>query len=90
MLPAVKRRVGLHALVGGLLLLVLGTHVSAAPTPDEVHFTVAGDFASTSNTNAVLNTVRNLNSDLTLALGDLSYGATGQEASWCDYVTSQQ
>jgi PKD repeat protein len=84
----VKRRVGLHALVGGLLLLVLGSHVSAAPTDTELNFTVAGDFASTSNTNAVLDTVRNLNSDLTLAVGDLSYGTTGQEASWCDYVTS--
>ena len=27
--------------------------------------------------------------DLNLALGDLSYGATGAEQAWCDFVTAR-
>ena len=84
-----RPRVYARALVLALLLLVLGTHVSAAPQPGVVHFTAVGDFASTSNASAVLNGINTIDSDFTLALGDLSYGATGQEQSWCDFVTSR-
>ena len=76
-------------MVLALLLLVLGTHVSAAPQPDRVHFTAAGDFAASSNTGAVLDAIKGAGSDLTVALGDLSYGTTGQEQAWCDFVTAR-
>ena len=34
----------------------------------------------------MLNAVKASNSDFTLALGDLSYGVTGQEQQWCNFV----
>ena len=37
----------------------------------------------------MLNGINTIDSDFTLALGDLSYGTTGQEQSWCDFVTSR-
>ena len=83
-----RRRIGLHVAVMSIMLAVLGTHVSAAPQPGQVHFTVAGDFAQTGDTTKVLDTINGLDSDFTLAVGDLSYGLAGQEQAWCDYVTS--
>jgi PKD repeat protein len=83
------RRGLLHALVLAILLAMLGTHVSAAPQPGRVHFTAAGDFAARTDTAAVLNGINTVDSDLTLALGDLSYGTTGQEQAWCDFVTTR-
>ncbi len=82
-------RAGVRALLLALLILVLGTHVSAAPQPGVVHFTAVGDLASTTNASAVLNSINTIDSDFTLALGDLSYGVAGQEQSWCDFVTSR-
>jgi 3',5'-cyclic AMP phosphodiesterase CpdA len=61
----------------------------ATPAGPQVRFTAAGDFGSTETTDAVLKTIKTLNSDLTLALGDLSYGRTGEEKQWCDYVTER-
>lgn len=72
-----------------VVLLMAGGTVVAAPTPGTVHFTAAGDFAAGSNSAAVLDKISDLDSDLTLALGDLSYGTTGQEQAWCDFVTSR-
>jgi 3',5'-cyclic AMP phosphodiesterase CpdA len=54
-----------------------------------VRFTAAADFDKTSNTDDVLRTVKRLNTDLTLAVGDLSYDRPGTEQAWCDYVVSQ-
>ncbi len=54
-----------------------------------VRFTAAGDYGTTSATNAVLDRIASESPDLNLALGDLSYGATGQEQAWCDLVTSR-
>jgi PKD repeat protein len=84
-----KRRGMLHALLLAVLLLMLGTHVSAAPQPGRVHFTAAGDFSASTNAASVLTAIHSADSDLTLALGDLSYGTTGQEQAWCDFVTSK-
>jgi len=84
-----KGRGFLHALVLAILLLMLGTHVSAAPQPGRVHFTAAGDFAARTETAAVLNAIDTVDSDLSVALGDLSYGTTGQEQAWCDFVTTR-
>jgi hypothetical protein len=60
----------------------------AKPAEPQVRFTAAGDFGSTEETDAVLKMIKSLHSDFTLALGDLSYGRTGAEKQWCDYVTS--
>lgn len=61
--------------------------VPAAPLADRsVHFTAAGDFGAGTNTAAVLNKNAALAPDFSLALGDLSYGATGAEQAWCDLV----
>lgn len=63
--------------------------VEATPAGPQVRFTAAGDFGSSEHADAVLKTVKSLNSDLTLALGDLSYGMPGAEKQWCDYVTAR-
>src|SRR4051794_6388995 len=58
----------------------------AAPTPGEVQFTASGDFSGSARAISVFQRVRALDPDLHLALGDLSYGTTGQEQAWCDQV----
>jgi len=60
-----------------------------AATPGTVHFTAAGDIAALTESAAVLSQIDSLDPDLHLALGDLSYGATGAEQSWCDFVTAR-
>jgi PKD repeat protein len=55
----------------------------------EVHVTAAGDYSSSAAASGVISRVGQLKPDLHLALGDLSYGATGAEQSWCDFVTSR-
>jgi hypothetical protein len=79
-------------LVTGTLLV--GLIAGAAPAngaaePGVVHFTAAGDYAATTATGTVLNRMAAQAPDLHLALGDLSYGATGAEQTWCDFVTSR-
>ena len=61
----------------------------AAATPGTVHFTASGDIAARAESAAVLSQVDALDPDLHLALGDLSYGATGAEQTWCDFVTAR-
>lgn len=60
-----------------------------AAVPGTVRFTASGDFAARTETAAVLSQIRAIAPELHLALGDLSYGVTGAEASWCDFVTSR-
>jgi hypothetical protein len=79
--------VALPALVLALLGLPPSAHVE--DTTGTVSFTASGDFASTTETRAVLDAVAASDSQLHLALGDLSYGTTGQEQAWCDLVTSR-
>ena len=67
----------------------MGSSVSLKLEPGSVHSSAAGDYATSANTAAVLDTVDSLADDLHLALGDLSYGTTGQEQAWCDFVTSR-
>jgi len=71
------------ALVGG------GSAAQSADEPGVVHFTAAGDFGSNNDTRAVLAAMKAVDPDLTLALGDFSYGTTGAEQAWCDLVTQQ-
>lgn len=63
--------------------------VALAATSDSVRFTASGDFAANTNTAAALAQVDALDPDFHIALGDLSYGATGAEQAWCDFVTSR-
>ncbi|MDT0163984.1 PKD domain-containing protein [Actinotalea sp. AC32] len=63
--------------------------VQAAAVAGGVHLTAAGDIGATSNTWAVLDSVRALDPDAMLVLGDLSYGQTGAEQAWCDQVVAR-
>ncbi len=83
------RRGVLRAAVLGLFLLLLGTHVSAAPQPGQLHVSTAGDFAQTTNTGAVLDALAAAGSDVAVTLGDLSYGTAGTEQAWCDSVKAR-
>lgn len=68
------------------------TRVTAAHSRDNVssvHFTASGDFSSSPQAVSVLEQVGDIDPDLHLALGDLSYGAAGSEQAWCDLVTSR-
>ncbi|HET7399308.1 MAG TPA: PKD domain-containing protein [Intrasporangium sp.] len=65
------------------------TAEAAVAVPGEVHFTAAGDYANSPQTQLVLDKVAETAPDLNLALGDLSYGVTGQESAWCDLVVSK-
>ncbi|MCG2624382.1 metallophosphoesterase [Arthrobacter sp. I2-34] len=70
-----------------------GTSIpSAAPATKpadgtSVHFTAAGDFGANEHTKAVLAETARLQPDLSLALGDFSYGETASERDWCRLVT---
>lgn len=83
-------------LVGGVLAvfnLVLRQQKqqegSQPTTPPLLSFAAVGDFSSTKETEAVLKLIAKQNTDLTLALGDLSYSATPTEKDWCDFVTNR-
>lgn len=54
-----------------------------------MRFSAVGDFGATSNTAAVLSDIKARGDDLTLALGDMSYGTVGTEPTWCDFVSSR-
>ena len=81
-----RAQVAVVALLLGLL--TAGSTAQGAGEAGVVHFTAAGDYASTTNTDAVLDRIRLADPDLALALGDMSYGDPGGEPAWCDYVTS--
>lgn len=84
-----RRRGALRMLFVTCALLLVGSTTSAAPQPGRVHLTTVGDFTSSTRAGAVLDAINTADSDLTVALGDLSYGTTGQEQAWCDFVTSR-
>ncbi|GAA1253579.1 PKD domain-containing protein [Arthrobacter pascens] len=85
--------------LGGSLVIGPGTDGSsalstaaAAPipaVPGQLRVTAAGDYSATAEADGVLTRVGAIKPDLHLALGDLSYGATGAEQAWCDFVTSR-
>ena len=85
--------------LGGSLVIGPGTEGSsalsaaaAAPipaVPGQLRVTAAGDYSATAEADGVLTRVGAIKPDLHLALGDLSYGATGAEQAWCDFVTSR-
>lgn len=61
----------------------------AADADGSVVLTASGDIGTTAEASATLQDIGALGSDLHLAVGDLSYGATGSEAEWCDFVTDR-
>ncbi len=81
-------RASTSKLIALLTLIVFGA-AAASAAAQSVHFTAAGDYAMTAETDPVLRGVATLNPDFHLALGDMSYGKTGQEAKWCTYVTDR-
>ena len=59
-------------------------------TSSEVHFTAVGDYAAfPASTGPVLEGIAAAAPDAHFALGDLSYGQTGAEQAWCDFVTQR-
>lgn len=64
---------------------------AAAGTDDDgrVRFSVVGDIDSTDASAAVLDGIAARHDDLTLAVGDLSYGRPGEEDRWCRFVTER-
>src|SRR4051812_16726858 len=70
-----------------LVAFVGASTAEGANEPGVVEFVAAGDFAQTTATGDVLNGMNAADPDFALALGDLSYGVTGQEQAWCDFVT---
>lgn len=63
--------------------------VPRSATPGRVHVTAVGDIGANANSSAMLNGMRAALPDMALALGDLSYGTTGQEQAWCDFVKAR-
>ena len=84
-----RRRAISIVLCALLVSAVIGSEASSAPEPGRVRFSALGDISSSTNASGVLNAVGALDNDLTFAVGDLSYGPTGQEQAWCDFVTSR-
>ena len=77
---------------GGPGAVRAGDGVAAGPipaVPGQLRVTAAGDYSASAEAGGVLSKVGAIRPDLHLALGDLSYGATGAEWSWCDFVTSR-
>jgi hypothetical protein len=62
---------------------------SGVPFDPDLHVTAVGDFGSTDETDAVLDTIAEQDAEVALALGDLSYGRTGNEDRWCRLVTER-
>ena len=79
----------LALLVLGVGIAVLAPPTTGAGVTPSVHFTAVGDLAATTATTGVLDKIATQAPDLSLALGDLSYGTTGAEQAWCDLVTSR-
>jgi PKD repeat protein len=80
----------LHPIVSGLLPGGAVAEAAVIPAvPGQLRVTAAGDYSSSTAAAGVISRIGQLKPDLHLALGDLSYGATGAEQSWCDFVTSR-
>ncbi len=60
-----------------------------ATTPAQgrsISFSAVGDIGGDANASAVLTAIGKAETDLTLAVGDLSYGQDDEEQQWCDFV----
>ena len=84
--------VALNPATAGPQALRVEAAVAAAAipaVPGQLRVTAASDYSGSATAAGVLARVGAINPDLHLALGDLSYGATGAEQAWCDFVTSR-
>lgn len=87
----------LAVIAAAAVVLVAGVSATSAPaaltaiSPNatSVRFTASGDFSSSTAAQSVFAGIAAIRPDLHLALGDLSYGVTGQEQAWCDLVTAR-
>lgn len=66
-----------------------GPEASGPEAVSDLRFTASGDFSATADAAAVLEQIDELDPRLHLALGDLSYGETGEEPEWCEFVTER-
>jgi hypothetical protein len=84
------RRAGLVLALAGLAATggALDSRDVQAVAPS-IHFTAAGDYASTTATDSVLDGIKAAAPELNLALGDLSYGLGTAEETWCDFVKAR-
>src|SRR5690606_26929306 len=73
----------------GTTFFAVGGVQQAVPGEPAVHFTASGDFSTTPNSLSVMSSIGAIDPDLHIALGDLSYGTTGNEQAWCDVVTAR-
>ena len=78
---------GLTAAIAVVLLGIPQSVQGISPGAAGVHFTAAGDYTAGASAQSVLTGIKTAAPDLNLALGDLSYGTTGQEQAWCNFVT---
>lgn len=69
----------------GSVILTKSSHQALAQT-DSFTFGAAGDYSSTSNTDAVFTTAKNSGVNFLLGIGDLSYDTQGSPAGWGTYV----
>jgi hypothetical protein len=73
-----------------LVGVAAGIALAFLPRPwagaDRLEFTASGDFSASSYAADVLADIDAVAPEFHLALGDLSYGTTGEEARWCDFV----
>src|SRR5688572_17437009 len=60
---------------------------SSTAHPGGVRFTAAGDYSASRQAETVLAGIGEARPGLHLALGDLSYGKSGEEKAWCELVT---
>lgn len=95
-----SRRIGGVAALAVALLLAACVTPGSDPGPatssrassqsGSVHLTAAGDYGSDPVRAAgVLSALGRAGQDAHLALGDLSYGAPGDEKAWCDFVAAR-
>ncbi len=85
-----RRTTTVLTIAAAVTAMLLASGVGAVEAaPRSVHFTAAGDYSTGSNAQAVLTGIGASGSELNLALGDLSYGTTGQEQAFCDLVTAR-
>ncbi len=84
----VSTRWGYVFLALALLLGLSGSPATAEPSEPTLRFAAVGDFSATPQTSGVLQAIGAAGTDLTIALGDLSY-QTSDEQIWCDYVTAR-
>ncbi len=94
---ATSARTNVDAMVGGvkgwvlvvLALLCAASGAVGAPNPDRVRFTAAGDYSSSAAAATVMSGIGAIDPDAHFAVGDLSYGVTGTEQTWCDFVKTR-